>query len=88
MIKSSIFYLHYLIPALRQQEVRINYSSQDIPHDNNMFHLKLEDLGNNVYLVVTALTEEKDRYLCMYVEHYPSSKMMSYGQMISKKRNC
>ena len=75
MIKSSIFYLHYLIPVLRQQEVRNDCSSQDLTKDNNMFHLtKLQDLGDNVYLVVTQLTEKKDRYLCMYMECYPSSK--------------
>jgi hypothetical protein len=49
-----------------------------------MFHFKLEDLGNNVYLLVAALTEKKDRYLCMYVESYPSPKIISYGQIISK----
>lgn len=88
MIKSSIFYLHYLIPALRQNEVRKDCPSQDPTKDNNMFHLtKLQDLGDNVYLVVTQLTEKKDRYLCMYMECYPSSKIMTYGQIISKISN-
>lgn len=88
MIKSSIFYLHYLIPALRRKEVRKDCSSQDPTKDNNMFHLtKLQDLGDNVYLVVTQLTEKKDRYLCMYLECYPSSKIMTYGQIISKISN-
>ena len=60
MIKSSIFHLHYLIPALRQNEVRKDCPSQDPTRDNNMFHLtKLQDLGDNVYLVVTQLTEKK-----------------------------
>jgi hypothetical protein len=88
MIKSSIFYLHYLIPALRQKEVRKYCSSQDPTKNNNMFHLtKLQDLGDNIYLVVTQLTEKKDRYLCMYLECYPSSKIMTYGQIISKMSN-
>ena len=87
-IKSSIFYLHYLIPALKQKEVRKDCSSQDPTKNNNMFHLtKLQDLGDNVYLVVTQLTEKKDRYLCMYLECYPSSKIMTYGQIISKISN-
>src|SRR5438270_8467802 len=38
MIKSSIFYLHYLIPALRQNEVRKDYPSQDPTKDNSVFH--------------------------------------------------
>ena len=87
MIKSSIFYLHYLIPALRQQEARTDCSSLDITNNKNMFHLKLEELGNNVYLVVTALADKKDRYLCVYVESYPSSKILSYRQIISKISN-
>jgi hypothetical protein len=88
MIKSSIFYLHYLVPALRQQEARTDYcSSLDITNNKNMFHLKLEELGNNVYLVVTALADKKDRCLCVYVESYPLSKILSYRQIISKISN-
>ena len=87
MIKSSIFYLHYLVPALRQQEARTDCSSLDVNNNKNMFHLKLEELGNNVYLVVTALADKKDRYLCVYVESYPSSKILSYRQIISKISN-
>jgi hypothetical protein len=87
MIKSSIFYLHYLVPALRQQEARTDCSSLDITNNKNMFHLKLEELGKNVYLVVTALADKKDRYLCVFVESYPSSKILSYRQIISKISN-
>lgn len=86
MIKSSIFYLHCLIPAIKQQQFRTDCSPRDITHDN-MSCLKLEDLGNSVYLVVTALTEKKDRLLCMYVKSFPSSKVRSYGQIISKISN-
>jgi hypothetical protein len=78
IIKSSIFYLYYLIPAIKQcqqQKSREGFFSS---------LLNLEDLGNNVYLVVTTLTERKDRYLCMYVQSYPSSKIITYGQIISK----
>ena len=86
MIKSSIFYLHCLIPAIKQQQFRTDCSPRDITHDN-MCCLKLEDLGNSVYLVVTALTEKQDRLLCMYVKSFPSSKVRSYGQIISKISN-
>lgn len=84
LIKSSIFYLHYLIPAIKQQCKTDCSSFHNLIYNNNMFHFKLEDLGNNVYLLVTVLTEKKDRYLCMYVESYPSPKIISYGQIISK----
>jgi hypothetical protein len=83
MIKSSIFYLHCLIPALKQTNCSSHLTN------NKTFHLKLEDLGDNAYLLVTQLTdkEKKDRYLCMYLECYPSSKIMTYGQIISKISN-
>ena len=81
MIKSSIFYLHYLIPTIKQTNCSSHLTN------NKTFHLKLEDLGDNVYLLVTQLTEKKDRYLCMYLECYPSSKIMTYGQIISKLSN-
>ncbi len=55
LIKSSIFYLHYLIPAIREQE---DYSHDTI-HNNNIFHSSLVDLGNTVYLAVIALNEKK-----------------------------
>lgn len=84
LIKSSIFYLHYLIPAIKQQCKTDCSSFHNLIYNNNMFHFKLEDLGNNVYLLVTVLTEKKDRYLCMYIESYPSPKIISYGQIISK----
>jgi hypothetical protein len=70
LIKSSIFYLHYLIPAIRQQE---DYSHDTI-HNNNIFHSSLVDLGNTVYLAVIALNEKKkDRYVCIYIESKPET---------------
>ncbi|MFL6364469.1 MAG: hypothetical protein ACJ719_04595, partial [Nitrososphaeraceae archaeon] len=61
-IKSSIFYLHYLIPALNHQQIMKSSSTKSI-HNNNVFLFDLADLGNAVYLAVTPLTEKKDRYL-------------------------
>ena len=83
IIKSSIFYLYYLIPAIQQfqqQGSKEEFSS----HCGRCIQLNLANLGDNVYLVVTALTERHDRYLCMYVESYPSSKIITYGRIISK----
>jgi hypothetical protein len=64
IIKSSIFYLYYLIAATKNQQQKSETgcscysSSYDSSHDN-MFYSRLEDLGNNTYLVVTALTEKR-----------------------------
>ena len=58
-IKSIFFYLHYLIPALNHQQVI--KSSNELSQNKNVFLFDLADLGNAVYLAVTALTEKKDR---------------------------
>lgn len=82
-IKSSFFYLHYLIPALNHQQV-MKSSSEPI-HNKNVFLFDLADLGNAVYLAVTALTEKKDRYLCVYLELYQSSsEIIAHEEIISK----
>ena len=82
-IKSSFFYLHYLIPALNHQQVV--RSSRESSHDKNVFLFDLTDLGNAVYLAVTALTEKKDRYLCLYLELYQtSSEIIAHEEIISK----
>jgi hypothetical protein len=63
LIKSSVFYSHYLIPSIRQQE---EYYSHDTIHNNkNTSHSNVVDLGNTVYLAVIALTEKRDRYVCI-----------------------
>jgi hypothetical protein len=92
LIKSSIFYLHYLIPTIRkQQKDRTEYCFDDHVHNNNnnIFHFNLSDIDNNVYLVITPLTEKGDRYLCIYLESYSissssSSKIISPQQIILK----
>ena len=84
-IKSSIFYLHYLIPALdHQQTMKSSYTK--LIHSNNVFLFDLADLGNAVYLAVTPLTERKDRYLCVYLELYSSSpsSIIAHEEIISK----
>ena len=82
-IKSSFFYLHYLIPALNHQQVI--KSSGELSNNKNVFLFDLADLGNAVYLAVTALTERKDRYLCLYLELYQSSsEIIAHEEIISK----
>ena len=82
-IKSGFFYLRYLIPALNHQQVM--KSSSESTHNKNVFLFDLADLGNAVYLAVTALTEKKDRYLCVYLELYQSSsEIIAQEEIISK----
>jgi hypothetical protein len=82
-IKSSFFYLRYLIPALNHQQVM--KSSSESTHNKNVFLFDLADLGTAVYLAVTALTEKKDRYLCVYLELYQSaSEIIAHEEIISK----
>ena len=82
-IKSSIFYLHYLIPALNHQQVIKKSCSRSI-HNKNVFLFDLAELGNTAYLAVTPLTEKKDRYLCIYLELYSSSEIIAHEEIISK----
>ena len=82
-VKSSIFYLHYLIPALKHQQVTNEQSNRSI-HSKNVFLFDLADLGNAVYLAVTPLTEKKDRYLCVYLELYSTSEIIAHEEIISK----
>ena len=82
-IKSIFFYLHYLIPALNHQQVI--KSSSELSQNKNVFLFDLADLGNAVYLAMTALTEKKDRYLCLYLELYQSSsEIIAHEEIISK----
>jgi hypothetical protein len=82
-IKSSFFYLHYLIPALNHQQVI--KSSGELSNNKNVFLFDLADHGKAVYLAVTALTERKDRYLCLYLELYQSSsEIIAHEEIISK----
>jgi hypothetical protein len=85
LIKSSIFYSHYLIPVIRQQEE--DYSHDNIHNDKNTFHSNLVDLGNTLYLAVIALTEKKDRYVCIYLKSKAktTSKTKSSHELIISK---
>jgi hypothetical protein len=83
LIKSSTFYLHYLIPAIRQQEEEEDdYSHNTIHNINNTIHSNLVDLGNTVYLAVIALTEKKDRYICIYLKTKPTTSITSSSQEV------
>jgi hypothetical protein len=82
-VKSSIFYLHYLIPALKHQQVMNEPFNKSI-HNKNVSLFDLADLGNAVYLAVTPLTEKKDRYLCVYLELYSTSEIIAHEEIISK----
>ena len=75
LIKSSTFYSHYLIPAIRQQEKVLLTGAI---HNTNIV-----DLGSTVYLAIIALTEKKDRHVCIYLKSKPETKS-SHELIISK----
>ncbi len=85
LIKSSVFYSHYLIPAIRQQEE--DYSHDTINNNKNTFHPNVVELGNTVYLAVIVLTEKKDRYICIYLKSKrgTTSKTESSHELIISK---
>ena len=82
LIKSSTFYSHYLIPAIRQQE-KVLLTSAIHNNNNNIFYSNVVDLGSTVYLAVIALTEKKDRHICIYLKSKPETKS-SHQLIISK----
>jgi hypothetical protein len=82
LIKSSAFYSHYLIPAIRQQE-KVSLTSAIHNNNNNIFYSNVVDLGSTVYLAVIALTEKKDRHICIYLKSKPETKS-SHQLIISK----
>jgi hypothetical protein len=70
LIKSSVFYSHYLIPAIREHE-EVLFTSAILNNNNNIFYSNVVDLGNTVHLAVIALTEKKDRHVCIYLKSKP-----------------
>jgi hypothetical protein len=86
LIKSIVFYSHYLIPAIRDQE-EVLFTSAIHNNNNNIFYSNVVDLGNTVYLAVIALTEKKDRYVCIYLKSKPktASKTKSSHELIISK---
>jgi len=82
LIKSSTFYSHYLIPAIRQQE-KVLFTGAIHNNNNNIFYSNIVDLGSTVYLAIMALTEKKDRHVCIYLKSKPETKS-SHELIISK----
>ena len=54
---------------------------------NQTVHFKLPDLGANVYLAITPLTDRQDRLLCMYLEEYLSSSVSANPLWLNKRRH-
>jgi hypothetical protein len=86
LIKSSIFYSHYLIAAIRQQE-EVPFTSAIHNNKNNIFYSNVVDLGSTAYLAVIAVTEKKDRYVCIYLKskQETTSKTNSQHELIISK---
>jgi len=79
LIKSSIFYSHYLIPTIEKNR-DVNNFRKSMSNDVSGKELEepcfeLLDLSNadTVKLIITPLTNRYDRYLCVYLELVPLS---------------
>jgi hypothetical protein len=79
LIKSNIFYLHYLIPTIEKNR-NANKFSQRMRNDISEKELQdpcfeIVDLfdGDTMKLIITPLTNRCDRYLCVYLELVPLS---------------
>ena len=63
LIESNNFYRTYLLPAIKiREKVKTGLTLR-----SEAVHFKLPDLGDNVYLAITPLTDRQDRLLCMYL---------------------
>ncbi|MDP9288338.1 MAG: hypothetical protein M3P08_09085 [Thermoproteota archaeon] len=70
------FYLDYLVPAtLKRRFCYLGYAEEEL-------HFEITEIGDNVRLAVTPLTENKDKYLCIYLE-----SSARYEDVISKLNN-
>jgi hypothetical protein len=75
LIKSSIFYSHYLIPIIEKNRDANNFRkimSYDILEEP-CFELVDLPSGGKVKLIITPITNRFDRYLCVYLELVPLS---------------
>ena len=79
LIKSSIFYSHYLIPIIEKNRDDNNFRksmSYDILEEEleePCFELVDLPSGGTVKLIISPLTNRYDRYLCVYLELLPLS---------------
>jgi hypothetical protein len=79
LIKSNIFYSHYLVPILEKNKdankfrKSMSYDILEEELEEPCFELVDLPSGGTVKLIITPLTNRYDRYLCVYLELLPLS---------------
>jgi hypothetical protein len=79
LIKSNIFYSHYLVPIIEKNKdankFRKSMSYDILEEELEEPCFELVDLpnGGTVKLIISPLTNRYDRYLCVYLELLPLS---------------
>jgi len=77
LIRSSIFYSHYLFPTIEKNrnanKIRESTSNDVSRKELEEPYFELVDLweGDSMKLIITPLTNKYDRYLCIYLELLP-----------------
>jgi hypothetical protein len=59
-----LFYTKYLIPSIRN----INDGKQSSGYDAETVNFRLAEVHGSLKIAITPLTENSDRYLCIYLE--------------------
>jgi hypothetical protein len=79
LIKSNIFYSHYIVPILEKNKdankfrKSMSYDILEEELEEPCFELVDLPSGGTVKLIITPLTNRYDRYLCVYLELLPLS---------------
>jgi hypothetical protein len=80
-----LFYLGYLLTAIRQFYFESSCKGEKQEAENiEEVHFDVIDINNKVKLVITPLTQRKDKFLCVYLE---SPVAESYQEIIMKINN-
>jgi hypothetical protein len=81
IIKSNLFYSALLIPGLNvcKEKSVTAIEDDDDSYDNKQVHIKLVEFDTIKLAIVPLTDEEKDRYLCVYLQ--PTA---SYKEVIPK----
>jgi hypothetical protein len=72
---SYLFYLDYLVPAIKKRRLCCAGQQQEI-------HFEITEIDDNVRLAMAPLTERNDKYLCIFLE-----SSAPYQEILSKLSN-
>ncbi|HET7147250.1 MAG TPA: hypothetical protein VFI73_02015 [Candidatus Nitrosopolaris sp.] len=74
---SYLFYLDYLLPAIRKK--RLCAGTEEQQRQQQEIHFEITEIDDNVRLAMAPLTERNDKYLSIYLE-----SSAPYQEILSK----